>query len=267
MQLVIVPPVTSLKGIALQKSSFVVVFVYSAVTLACCAQQSGTGGSPAAGKIGPSAVWQPPQDFITKAHAACDSRHPPNYAECFIDQMSKLGAPADAVAFTRTLYQQNNGDVGIMTEFNKVGPVDEARVMFPLRANDNYGLLLVNGDPAILNVDDLKQLDRAGMEQNSMYQAVKQRYPKTDVWPGDRSGNNWPLTKPLPDGGLQFIVGYPLLDGCHACKPTGLARFSWDFDAKGKFLGTKYVLTLPPPKLMRPNRTSQPPPGGQSPPQ
>jgi len=221
---------------------------------------------PLVGAIGPSAVWQPPPDFLAKTHAACDKSNPPNYAQCFIDQMSKLGAPAGAVDFTRMLYKQSNGEVGIMTEFHKVGPVDEARVMYPLRANDNYGLLLINGDPAILNVDDLQKLDRKGMEQNSLYQTVKQRYPKTDIWPGDRSGNNWPLEKPLPEGGMQFIVGYPLLDGCHACKPTGLARFSWDFDGKGKFLGTKYVPTLPPPKLMRPNRPSSPPPGGQPPP-
>src|SRR5208282_2834699 len=196
------------------------------------------------------------------AHAVCDRSNPPNYAECFIDQMPKAGAPADAVSFTRMLYRQSDGQVGIMTGFHKVWPVDEARVMYPLRANDNYGLLLVNGDPAILDVDDLKKLDRAAMEQNPMYQSVKQKYAQTDVWPGDRSGDTWPQAKPLPDGGQQFIVGYPLLNGCHACAHTGLARFSWNFDAKGKFLGTKYVPTPPPPKLMRPNRTL---PDGQQP--
>jgi hypothetical protein len=221
--------------------------------------------TPGAG--GPSAVWQPPPDFVTKAHAACDQSNPPNYAECFIDQMAKLGAPAGAVSFTRMLYKQSDGQVGIMTEFHQVGPVDEARVMYPLRANDNYGLLLVNGQPAILDVDDLKKLDRAAMEQNLLYQSVKQKYPKTDLWPGDRSGNAWPQTNRLPDGGLKFIVGYPLLNGCHACAPTGLAKFSWDFDAKAKFLGTKYIPAPPPPKLMRPNRAPQPPPSAQQPPQ
>jgi hypothetical protein len=243
-----------------------------ALTIAYSLPPSGTAASqPAAsapGKVGPSAVWQPPQNLIADAHAACDKSNPPNYAECFIEQMSKAGAPADAVSFTRMLYRQSDGQVGIMTDFHKVGPVDEARVIYPLRANDNYGLLLVNGDPAILDVDDLKKLDRAAMEQNPMYQSVKQKYTKTDVWPGDRSGNTWPPAKPLPEGGQQFVVGYPLLNGCHACAPTGLALFSWNFDAKGKFLGTKYIATPPPPKLMRPNRMpnspAQPP---QQPPQ
>jgi len=232
-------------------------FILGTLTIAFAAPQNGT---PAPGKIGPSAVWQPPQDFVTKAHAACDKGNLPNYSECFVEQMSKLGAPADAVSFTRLLYAQGGGgQVGIMTDFHKVGPVDAARITYPLRANDNYGLLLVNGDPDILDVDDLKKLDRAAMEQNSMYQAVKQKYTGTDIWPGDRSGTMWPQVKPLPGGGQQFIIGYPLINGCHACAHTGLALFSWDFDAKGKFLGTKYIPTPPPPKLMRPNRVPTPP--------
>ena len=257
--------------INLSKPLFFAVFVLAVLTIASPLPQSGTATSQLAprapGKISPSAVWQAPHDFITNAHAACDKSNPPNYAECFIDEMSKAGAPADAVSFTRVLYKQSGGEVGIMTDFHKAGPVDEARVLYPLRANDNYGLLLVNGDPAILDVDDLKKLDRATMEQDAMYQAVKQRYPNSDLWPGDRSGNTWLLAKTLPDGGQQFMVSYPLLNGCHACAHTGVARFSWNFDAKGKFLGTKYIPTPPPPKLLRPKRPMQPaPPAQQQPP-
>jgi hypothetical protein len=244
-------------GLVQEKSIILMMFI-SAVALAVALPQSGTAvlhpASRTSDKIGPLAVWQPPQDFITKAHAACDQSHPPNYAECFIDQMSTLGAPADAISFTRMLYRQSNGDVGIMTEFRKLGPVDEARVMYPLRANDNYGLLLVNGDPAIVDVDDLKKLDRTAMEQSPLYRSVKQKYPKADIWPGDRSGNTWHGgVQLLPDGGVQFIVGYPLRNGCHACASVGLARFYWNFDAKGKFLGTKYI--------------PSPPASGQQPPQ
>jgi hypothetical protein len=250
----------------LRKSLLSIVLTFISLE-AYALSQSGTSASqPAAassGKIERSAVWQPPQDFITKAHAACDKSNPPNYSECFIDQMSKSGAPADAVSFTRTLYRQSDGQVGIMVAFEKVGPVDVARVLYPLRANDNYGLLLVNGDPAILDVDDLKKLNRAEMEQSPLYQGVKQKYTATALWPGDRSGTMWPQVKPLPDGGQQFIISYPLLNGCHACQHVGLSRFSWNFDAKGKFAGTKYIPSPPPPKIMRPNRVPEPPPAEQ----
>ncbi len=255
------------RGFNLRKSLLFAGFILVTSALAFANPQGVTSATSAPGKIGPSAVWQPPQDFVTKAHAACDKSNPPNYSECFIEQMSKLGAPADAVSFTRLLSAQSGGQVGIMTDFHKVGPVDVARVIYPLRANDNYGLLLVNGDPAILDVDDLKKLDRAAMDQNPMYQAVKQKYTATDIWPGDRSNPMWPQVKPLPDGGQQFIIGYPLLNGCHACAHTGLALFSWDFDAKGKFLGTKYIPTPPPPKLLRPNRPARTPAQPEQPPQ
>src|ERR1035438_7077500 len=83
------------------------------------AAQAMAGG----GKIGASAVWQMGPTFLANAHKACDNApQPPSYAECFISQMSKAGAPAAAVAFTQMLYQQSGGDVGIMSGFNPVGP-------------------------------------------------------------------------------------------------------------------------------------------------
>ena len=222
-----------LKGFDLRKAFLFTGLVSIALT-AYAVSQNGSAASENSDKIGPLAVWQPPQDFIAKAHAACDQSNPPNYSKCFIDQMSGAGAPPRAVSFTLMLYRQSDGQVGIMTAFEKVGPVDVARVLYPLRANDNYGLLLVNGDPPILDVDDLKKLDQAAMDQNPMYRAVKQKYTATTLFPGDRSGSVWPQVKPLPDGGQQFILGYPLMNGCHACANVGLALFSWDFNAKGK---------------------------------
>jgi hypothetical protein len=211
--------------------------------------------SPSA-KIGPSAVWQVPPDFVTKAHAVCDkSADPMSFGSCFLNQMAPAGAPAGAVNFSRALFQWTSGDVGIMTAFQKFGPVDAAQVFYPLRANTNYGLLLVNGNPPVIDVDNLDKLDRSAMEKDTMFQAIKQRYPKTDLWPADRSGAApWPRVEPLPGGGTEFIVPYSLLEGCHACAHRGIARFGWDFDATGKFLRTTYIPTPPPPKLTRPKR-------------
>src|SRR5271169_437863 len=77
------------------------------------------------GAFGPSAVWQPPQSFLSAANAACrQSSQARKYSDCFVNQMAKAGAPADAVNFTRELSRESHGDVGIMTGFNKVGPVD-----------------------------------------------------------------------------------------------------------------------------------------------
>jgi len=218
-----------------------------------------------AGKITASAIWQPSQDFLNKAKATCDkTAGPASFGDCFLNQIAAAGAPADAVSFTRALFHQTDGQVGIMSAFRHYGPVDAAQVFYPLRANDNYGVLLVNGDPAMLDVDDFQKLDRSAMQQDTMFQAVKTKFPQTDLWPGDRSGSApWPRVEPLPGGDTRFVVSYPLINGCHACRHVGVARFGWDFDAQGKFLHTTFIPTPPPPKLMRPQR---PPPPQQQPP-
>ena len=164
------------------------------------------------GKITAAAVWQPPQDFLTKAHAVCDkSMSAVSFPECFMNQIAVAGAPAEAVAFTRMLYGQSDGQVGIMSAFKSFGPVDAAQVLYPLRANDNYGLLLVNGDPKVLDVDDLKKLDQAAMQQDRFSGGEDEVSRRVDIWPGDRSGSTpGRACKPIPDGGIEFIVTYPL---------------------------------------------------------
>jgi hypothetical protein len=197
--------------------------------------------------IGASAVWQVPQQFLSATHSACDKSAGAHEAECLIDQMAKAGAPAMAVSFTRKLYKQSHGEFGILTGFHDEGPVAFAWVTYPLRANTNYGLLLVNGQPPIINVEDLKLLDRKTMEQSPQFQDLKSQFPKVDLWPGDRDGKIWPNSQTGPNGGVQFTVGYPLLNGCHACARAGFAIFNWNFDAQGKFLGTAFMGLTPPP--------------------
>jgi hypothetical protein len=232
------------------RSSLLLIIVANIFALAHAAPPS------ASGKIGSSDIWQVPPDFVTKAHATCDkTAGPANFGSCFINQMAGSGAPAEAVSFTRMLFQKTNGDVGIMSAFKNFGVVDVAQVFYPLRANTNYGLLLVNGNPPVLDVDDFEKLDRAAMQKDALFQAIQQKYPKVDLFPADRSGSApWPRTQALPDGGTQFVVSYLLQNGCHACAHLGVARFGWDFDAKGTFLHTTYIPTPPPPKLTRPKR-------------
>jgi hypothetical protein len=213
-----------------------VLFLFACVTTQ--AQESKT-------KISVSAVWQIPPSFLAAAHAACDKSS--GDVECLIGQMKKAGAPTAATSFTRELYKQSHGDFGIMTGFQGEGLVSFAWITYPLRANTNYGLLLVNGQPPIVNVEDLKLLDRKTMEQSSQYQDLKIQFPKVDLWPGDRDGKIWPNSQTGPNGGVQFTVGYPLLNGCHACASAGFAVFNWNFDAQGKFLGTSFMGLTPPP--------------------
>ncbi len=198
-------------------------------------------------KIGDSAVWQLPPQFMGTAHAACDQSSSSDYADCMIGQMAKAGAPDAAVGFTRELYKESHGEFGVMTGFQDEGPVAFAWITYPLRANTNYGLLLLNGRPRIVNVEDLKLLDVKAMKQSSQFRDAKLQFPSIDVWPGDRDGKIWPNSQVGPNGGIQFTVAYPLRNGCHACASAGQAIFNWNFDATGKFLGTSFQGMLDPP--------------------
>jgi hypothetical protein len=190
-------------------------------------------------KISSSAVWQVSSQFLAAAHAACDKSSPG--AECMIEQMAKAGAPADAVSFTRELYKQSHGDFGVMTGFQNQAPVAFAWITYPLRANTNYGLLFVNGQPPIINVEDLQLLDTKTMERSFQFQDLKNQFPQANLWPGDRDGKTWPNSQAGPNGRTQFVVSYPLRNGCHACASAGSALFNWNFDAQGKFLGTTFL--------------------------
>jgi len=230
--------------------SALLAFALLVSSLVTFAQTSQTplSGTPVMGRITAASVWQMPSTFLGAAHKACDNATPPPaFADCFIYQMSKAGAAPAAVAFTRMLQKPSGGDLGIMSGFNPVGPVDVAFITYPLRANTNYGLVFVNGTPKIINAEDLKLLDQATMQQSPQFQNTKNQFPQVAVWPGDRDGTTWPNSSKNPDGSLSFTLGYPLINGCHACARAGFAEFNWNFSPQGKFLGTSFMGMTPPP--------------------
>jgi len=222
--------------------AYQLILAFLSLTVSLTAQSK-----PTPAKIGDSAVWRLTPPFVTTAHTVCDQSSSSDYAGCMIGQMARAGAPADSVGFTRELYKESHGEFGVMTGFHDEGPVAFAWINYPLRANTNNGLLLVNGRPRIVNVEDLKLLDVKTMKESSQFQDAKRQFPKIDVWPGDRDGRIWPNSQVGPDGGIQFTVGYPLRNGCHACANAGQAIFNWNFDATGKFLGTSFQGMLDPP--------------------
>jgi hypothetical protein len=195
--------------------------------------------------ISAAAVWQPGGDFLGKAHAACDKVSPSEkFADCVIKQMSAAGASSDAVNFTRDLFKQSH-EVGVMAGFHQVGPVDIAWVSYPLRSTN--GLLLVNGQPRIVNAEDLKLLDQKDMQQSFQFQDLQNQFPRASLWPGDRDGKTWPNSQTGSHGGLQFIIGYPLRNGCQTCAHAGFALFTWNFSPTGRFMGTSFLGMTPAP--------------------
>jgi hypothetical protein len=207
---------------------------------------AGALAQSAPGSITPAAVWQPANGVVSAAQAACAKSAGSPQEACLINQMTKAGASAGALAFTRELFQLN-GKVGILSGFNKVGRVDVAFVTYPFQANSSHGLLLVNGQPQMVNAEDLSLLDQKGLQGSFQFQDLKNQYPKVALFPGDRDGKTWPNSQTGSNGGLQFVIGYPLRNGCQTCAHAGFALFQWNFDPSGKFAGTTFMGMTPAP--------------------
>ncbi|MBV8864014.1 MAG: protease inhibitor I42 family protein [Acidobacteriaceae bacterium] len=181
-----------------------------------------------------SAVWHPPTDFRSRVLTACENRGAA-FGQCFADQMKAAGASPEALAFTRLIH----GD-GFIQAFRPVARVGVASVFYPFRANENYGLYLINGQPAAVNIDDLQRLPQDQMDFDPAYAAAKNSYSNADLWPGDRSSTSALLALIFPGGSQQFVAGYRVQAGCHACAVLGQAFFSFNFDPAGKFTGTEF---------------------------
>src|SRR5262249_48713951 len=152
----------------------------------------------------------------------------------FTNQMSALGASSEAIAFTRTYAEQNHGMVAFLQGFRPVDLVDLGYAVFPAAANFNQRWLLLNGSPAIIDVDDFSRLPQADMENDPAFPALRRQYPKVALFDGDRSPDTLPEMQTRSDGTQEFVIDYPLKDQCRTCAILGTARFSFDFDPAGR---------------------------------
>ncbi|MET0619411.1 MAG: hypothetical protein ABW056_03980 [Thermoanaerobaculia bacterium] len=192
------------------------------------------------GPIGPEAVWKPPADFRAKVNDACASAGE-KFGACFVDQMRAAGASDVAIAFAR-----RTDDQGYATAFLDAGKVDIAYAELPFRANENALIFLVNGEPPLIDVDDLSRIDMKNLGANPVYVGLLKTFPSLALFPGERRpGGREPRVLKLRSGGQRFVVVYELHDGCHACKTVGYARIGFDFDVQGKFVGTDVVQVRP----------------------
>ncbi len=190
--------------------------------------------------VGPDAVWQPKPAEWQNIRKQCQREQPSNYSSCLLSKLQDAAPPA-AASFMKWLNAQTN-NVGWLTAFRKTpGAVGVASVMFPLRANDNAEWLIVNGRPAVIDVDNLQSLPKADMEHSPGYQSLKEAHPNATLFAGDRSGATGPQIQNQAGGQTRLIVTYPLMEGCHACAVLGTARFGFDFSPDGHFLGSHFI--------------------------
>jgi hypothetical protein len=190
--------------------------------------------APAPLPVGPDAVWAPAPTFLKTMHKACDKGPPAHFGECFVAQMKKAGASEPALAFAR-----RTGNLGYLVDYRDAGKVDVGHAEYPFRANQNQVCFLVNGDPPMIDIDDLKWIGADALASNPVYADLVKRFPNLTIFPGLRFGVTAPVAANLKNGGQRFVADFLLRDGCRACTTVGSMKVSFDFDVNGKFIETQ----------------------------
>jgi hypothetical protein len=192
--------------------------------------------------VSSSSVWSPDSDDLDDIVKACQTEPAVRYGNCFVDQMGGF-ASSEAVSFSHALLQQGPSRAGYLTGLREAGPIDLGYVVYPGAAETTQGWVLVNGTPAIVDVDNLSQLPRAAMEKDPQFEVLRKTHPAIalSVENDDRSTGSMPGMTALGDGSQRFIVNYSLKEPCRGCPTPAHASFAFDFDPTGQFLGIRFI--------------------------
>lgn len=194
--------------------------------------------------VGPAAVWNPTPQILSAIREKCGEGDPSGLNSCFLSEMQSAGASPQAIAFTKSIA---GSGLARVRAFRKADLVDIAYIEYAFRANELDGVLLVNGDPSIIDVDSGEFASQANFSKDPTYAALAKKYPHVSIWPGDRYHTTKPTIRHLASGGQSFVVDYVLRDGCHACAQIGTASLTFGFDEHGRFSGVQAGSTVPNP--------------------
>jgi predicted secreted protein len=195
-------------------------------------------------RITAKAVWNPASDVLSDVRRKCTEGDPAQHEACFLGAMKSAGASDEAIAFVKEF--ASNG-LAYIRDFRDTSRVDIAYIEYLFRANDLDGVLLVNGTPPIIDVDDYKFLSQEDLRKNEDYAALLQKYPNVNVFPADRYHTELPVATSALNG-QEFQVEYLLQDGCHACARIGTLVVAFDFDSSGRFTEVSAFGVRPNPK-------------------
>jgi chagasin family peptidase inhibitor I42 len=196
-------------------------------------------------KVTADVVFRDPLDFVDRVKSGCQDVSAEKLQDCFVKEMKKAKAPAAAVEFSKQL-----GEPGFVREFKAAGPVDIAYVMFPYRANEQLSVLILNGEPPMVDVDNHKLVGADALKGNARFEAMAVGHKDVSLWPGDRFSEEMPDVEisGAGGGGARVVVNYRLREQCHACEVLGHAWFSFGFDGQGKFDGAAKVVAVTAPR-------------------
>ena len=196
------------------------------LTLACAWLLAWPGFGGAAPPITADSVWAAPDGAVQELQSRCGAVQA-GRAACYRAVAARHGASPAALEAIDLL--QGEGHV---TGFRAAGRVDLAVALFPFRANQNAALLVVNGDPPVVDADDPAFLAR-GWEPSRMGGVPAS---PASLFPGDRFPPEALAIETAPDGGQRLVLPYELRT-CRACPTLTTMWYGLAFDAAGRFLG------------------------------
>ena len=193
-------------------------------------------------QIGTEAIWNPANEDLNEINKACKGKTPSDYSACFMDEMGGY-ASSEAVGFTQLLEAQKPARLGYLDGIKEAGIVDLGYVIYPDATTAKQGWILMNGVPALVNVDDLSLLPQARMQKDPQYVALKKSHPQLQlvVTEDQRRTDAFPQLESNADGSERFLIPYALEENCLGCAPVGYAIFNFEFDAAGQFRGKKFI--------------------------
>jgi hypothetical protein len=193
-------------------------------------------------QISEEAVWNADSADLNTISQTCKANDSARYRDCFIEQMEEY-ASSDAVAFTQMLASQKSPRLGYLSGLREYGVVDLGYVVYPANESVHQGWALLNGIPAVINLDDVTVLPKSVMEKDPQYVALRQSHPKMQLVVNDeqRKAGSSPQIERLPGEGERFVVPYSLQESCAGCAPLAQATFGFDFNDAGKFVDIKFL--------------------------
>jgi hypothetical protein len=193
-------------------------------------------------QIGEEAIWNAGPEDLGAISQACKKTDAARYQECFVEQMGEY-ASSDAVAFAEMMASQKSRRLGYLTGLREYGLVDLGYVVYPGNEHTHQGWALLNGIPALINLDEVAVLPKSAMEKDTQYAALHQSHPQMKLVVNDeqRKADTSPQIERLPGEGERFAVPYSLQAPCAGCAPLAQAMFGFDFDDGGKFMGIKFL--------------------------
>lgn len=142
----------------------------------------------------------------------------------------------DRTALQAALQQQLQEGLTVQ-EVRRFGPDAAVRVEFAQRANSLEQWLVVAQQRRVIAVQD-----EANGQARRVQASLQSAHPRAMLDVGRQA---FVRRVALPEGRQRFVFALPVVDGCRACAFVAIARLGLDFDAAGRFRGTRSLGTVP----------------------